>query len=204
MRYPNPRNRLRGLHDADQANVITGMQADGLTMNANLRYLPKRAFPTFVGQLDQIRQNQQHYRCKVWCAPFDFQTAIVAFGNFNATQNVFPGTCVWGLSFAALDGVASDFEIQIYDTCSGLAYFSEPVQGDLLRPDGTTDLVPVIIEPRYVTGNPHPALRINITNKAAVDQRCQLTIITAEPCEVMGPGTESLPKLPWQARGGVT
>ena len=86
-----------------------------------------------------------------------------------------------------------------------MSYFSEPVQGNLLRPlgtaAGTTNLYPVLIEPRLVSGMPHPQLKVNITNKSATDQRCQLCIYTAEPCSVMGPGYGPAVKLPWQARG---
>jgi hypothetical protein len=85
-----------------------------------------------------------------------------------------------------------------------MSYFSAPVQGDKLRPSGNaaggTNLYPVLIEPRLVSGDPHPQLKVNITNKASADQRCQLLIHTAEPCAVMGPGFGAQPRLPWEAR----
>lgn len=204
MRHPQPRNRGRGLADLDQSEITQHSEADGFTLNANLRYLPYRSFPLFLGNLDQIRQNKDNYRFRVLTLPYNLIDPIPAYENFDGGQTVQTGTCVWGLSFAALDGSASDFEVQIYDTCSGVPFFSEPINAGFLRPTGGTDLYPILIEPRLIVGNPRPSLRVNIANKASAGQRCQLAILCSEPCKVMGPGYGPIPQLPWDYAQGIT
>lgn len=202
-RFPSPRNRAAGLADLDQSAMLVETPADGFSMNMNLRYLPERYFPLSLGLLDQIRQHRDSFRMRILTLPYNLTAAIPAFENFDGAQNVLSGTCVWGFSFAALDGTESDFEIQVYDTCSGLAFFSQPVSGNMIRPNGTTGLFPYIVEPRLVTGRPKPALQVNIANKASSAQRCQLAILCSEPCDDQGYGNDRIPSFPWDYSGGT-
>ncbi len=199
QRHPSPRNRMSGHYDCDMTAAPMPMIADGFSMNSSLRYLPYRSFPLALGQLDELRQARANYREKLLCFPFDVSVPIPARENFDAGQYVNPGSILWGFSFAALDGNASDFDVNITDICAEEGYFEETVEATTLRPQavGTaTNLFPVLTEPRVLSGYPI-SIRVVIANKAAVDQRCQFVVHLAEPCSLQeGRVAQPLPKLP--------
>lgn len=204
-RQPNNRNRQIGVGDIDQSCLASYTPADGFTLNANLRYLPYRSFPLFVGQLDEIRAQANDYRMRVLTIPYNFNVPIGAYTEFTTIQSVTPGSVVYGLGFGVLDGEVTDFEVQIVDVCSNIPFFSEPIGAAALRPTGLTDTYPVLLEPRCVAGDGQTGLEVYITNKAAVAQRCQLLIYMAEPCWVQGPGIAAYPENPAQyGPGGTT
>lgn len=208
QRQPNPRNRMVGMADCDQTFVVGEMVADGFSMNAALRYLPYRYFPLALGQLDEIRQQTSNYRARWLVAPLDVTVAIPSFGSLDMTQRVNNGSILYGYNFAAVDGVVSDFEVNITEICNQEQQFDQTVDATCLRPTPAaaqgTDLFPVLFEPRELWGNPQPQLKIVITNKASSAQRCQLLIHLTEPCNAQGPGSGPLAPFPWdqpQVRG---
>lgn len=203
MRVPNTRNRMAGLNDLDQSSPGMETPADGFSMNADLRYLPYRSFPLFLGQLDELRQCKDEFRARYLTIPYQAGFAIPAYQTFDTGQRTSPGTIVWGLQFAALDGTPNDFRVQITDICSQSSFFSQALVASALRPSGVTDLYPVLIEPRCVSGGSNSGLKVEITNLAATSQRCQLVLMCAEPCSVQGSGPGAAPPFPWSYRDSV-
>lgn len=183
-RHPHPRNKKLGLADIDMSAEVQSVVADGISMNAALRFLPERSFPAFFGHLDYIRCNKDHYRARYVTLPFDASQPIEARDTNVTVQKLNVGSIVWGLNFDAVDGSLSDFEVQISDIHTSRKLWSQSVQATALSADGSTDLYPVIIEPLYMRAprGSDPKLKVEITNKASSDQRCQLLVLVAEPC----------------------
>ena len=201
QRQPSPRNRMAGLADLDQTFLPMEMPADGFSMNAALKYLPYRYFPLALGQLDELRVCAEEYRARWLVLPLDVTVPILAFDNFDSTQRVNNGSVLYGFNFVAVDGEVADFEVNISIICDQQQYFDQTVDATTLRPTPAaalgTDLFPVLFEPVCLWGNPYPQLKVVIANKADVDQRCQLLIHLAEPCQAQGSGSGPLPAYPW-------
>lgn len=201
-RVPMPRNQMKGLADYDMTFCPGVTPADGFSLNAALRYLPYRSFPLYLGQLDDLRCCRGEYRNRDFVIPFDLEITIPAFGTLPYQQQMHPGTIIWGLTFAAIDGEASDFTVQIKDLNTMIGdrcipyqfFYGDGTDANALRPNGPTtgaDLYPVLIEP-YKVEDPG-LINVLIGNKGSEAQRCQLCIRTAEPCSVMGRGMGPMP-----------
>jgi hypothetical protein len=191
---------MAGLMDQDMTWADAVTPADGFTMNAALRYLPYRSFPLFLGQLDELRQAREKYRHKQYVVPFDLNIPIEAFGTLHYQQPIRPGTYIYGWQFAAIDGVITDYTVQVRDTCSGYKFFeAEGTLATALRPSGPAgviDLYPVLIEPFEVKPPPQRLtglVDVWITNNASADQRCQFVLHCAEPCGRSGDWAKTLP-----------
>lgn len=201
QRQPSPRNRMAGLSDMDQTFTPGEMVADGFSMNAALRYLPYRYFPLALGQLDEIRARATQYRARWLVTPLDVRVPIPRNGSWDTTQRVNNGSILYGFNFAAVDGTVADYTVNIEELCSQQPWFDQRAEATSLRPTPAgvagTDLFPVLAEPRLLVGDPYPQLKITITNKADANQRCQLLMHLAEPCEAQGPGSGPLAPFPW-------
>lgn len=186
QRRPNPRNLKAGLADLDMSLRDLFVEPDGITVSAALRFLPERSYPIYYACLGELLARRCEFRARLLTIPHDVTVPIPGYGTSISTEEVQPGSVLWGWSFAAIDGDEEDFTLGLTDVCSAHSFFVAPVRGSLLRPDNTTGLYPVITAP-FEFRSAEPQLKVEITNLAATDQRCQFLLYLAEPCVVQQP-----------------
>lgn len=164
---------------------------DGFTLNAALLYLPNRFFPNALAQLDVLRR-AANYRARWHISPDDFNQPIAAYDTLQHQIHVNTGSYLWGWTFAIYTPVANqrpvevtaigNILVQITDSCSGIPFFSDFKTASDMRPNGNSQLWPVVLsQPRLIL---EPGLiNIEIANAAATPAYCQLLLHFAEPCE---------------------
>jgi hypothetical protein len=181
QRKPHPRNRKGGLADLDMSLRELFVTPDGITMSAGLKFLPERSYPVYYACLGEVLNSRCDYRARYVNLPHDADILIPAYGTSISTQEVQPGSWLWGWSFASLEDHPEDFTVQMTEVCSGHQFFVSPVRGTVMQPNGTTGLYPVLVPPFKFRAN-EPQIKVEITNRSSTDQRCQLLLCLAEPC----------------------
>lgn len=166
---------------------------DAFTLNPAIRYRPGYYVANALGSLDVLRRANT-YRPRWYIVPDDENATIPAYQTLEYQIRVTPRSYVWGLIanqynafFAPVNAV--DFWLQITDSCNGITFFSDFVQGRAFQTlqatvtDQRNAMLPhLLTQPRLIL---EPGLlAVEIANTAAVAVRPQVVIFTAEPCEV--------------------
>lgn len=167
---------------------------DGFLYSASMLYLPTTYRASALANMEVLRK-ARGYRTRWYIAPEDLQNPIAAYSQMEIQLQCQPGSYVWGLTFSApfaeVELASSFIRIQITDNCTETPFFSDYVQGAQLEPvTGSAHRHPTLIMPRIV-GQPG-TLSVELYNSAAVDIRCQLAILVAEPCVPPHEMTEAL------------
>lgn len=170
---------------------------DGFLLNPRIRYLPYRAAPMELGQMEALRR-AHNYRDQIFVHPPDgLTTPVPAYGQYNRQFRTTPNSYLWALSFwefASVGGEDSpltigagiapaDFSLQITDEASGSEIASEFISSKLFWP-GADGFMPQVLltQPRLFPT--HGLVSVRIANKAAVPHFCQLLLFFLEPCEL--------------------
>lgn len=156
--------------------------ADGFTMSASLRFLPKRYYALAVSSLYDIRTSISH-RPKSWLVPRDSTVPIPLMSTFTEQVKMVRHSVIWGFGFAAVNGTITDFTVDIEDPVAEYRLFQYPIGASYFRAgtNGAANLFPVILSEPYVV-NEQGVMVVRITNQAVEPLRCQLVIYVAEPC----------------------
>lgn len=172
---------------------------DGWLLNTRIRYLPYRAAPMQLGQMEALRR-AHNYRDQIFVLPPDgLQTPVPAYGQYNRQFRTTPGSYLWAMSFwefttAGGGGVGagqapSDFSLQITDEASGAEIASEFLSANLFWPGADGFLPQVMLtQPRLFTGDGLVSVRIANTDSAA--HFCQLLMYFLQPCELRNEGDQ--------------
>lgn len=173
---------------------------DGFLLNPSIRYLPYRATPMQLGQMEALRR-AHNFRDHLFVLPEALTDAIAGRGQLNQEIRVTPYSYLWALSFwefAEQEGdqtigapVAPDhFSLQITDQASGSEIASEFVSARAFWPGlaGAAPLYPklrlpqvLLTQPRIIAGE--GLLSVRIANTDSEDHNCQLVLYFLEPCE---------------------
>ena len=184
-------------HFLGAAGAAAGLPSiiDAFTLNPAIRYRPGYYMANALGSMDVLRRANT-YRPKWYIIPDDEQSTIPAYRTLEYQLRVTPRSYVWALMCNRFGLVApfgqiacTDVWVQITDTCNGISFFSDFVQGQAFTSlqatptDQRNQMLPhLLTQPRLVL---EPGLlAVDIANTAAVAIRPQLFIFTAEPCEV--------------------
>lgn len=170
---------------------------DGWALNASIRYLPYRATPMLLGQLEPLRR-AHNYRERIWVLPDDLTIAIPARGQFNRQIRVTPNSWLWGGTFYKFSNedeenlftpvAPDDLSLQIADDATGCQFGSEFITANSLFPGGGFSTPALLTQPRiFVKGG---LLSVEIANLAATDALCQLQLCFSEPCELRMEGSQ--------------
>jgi hypothetical protein len=171
---------------------------DGFTLNPAIRYRPGYYMANSLGSLDVLRRANT-YRPKWYVAPPDEDSTIPAYQTIQYQFRLNPRSYVWGIivnqfgvvaPFAQID--ADDVWVQITDSCTGIALFSDFVRGKAFQTlqatpaDERNAMLPYLLtQPRLVL---EPGLlNVELANTSSGIIRPQLVLFTAEPCEVASP-----------------
>jgi hypothetical protein len=165
---------------------------DGWLLNTRIRYLPFRATPMMLGQMEALRR-AHNLRDQIFVHPPDgLDTPIAAYGQYNRQFRTTPNSYLWALSFrefATLEGGTigdsippDDFSLQITDEASGAEIASEFITAKIFWPgsDGFLPQVP-LTQPRLFSGA--GLVSVRIANIDTVPHFCQLLMYFLEPCE---------------------
>lgn len=153
---------------------------DGFLYSATQLYLPTSYRASALVQMEVLRR-AKGYRTRWYTVPDELEQSVPAFGQVEFQVQVQPGTYVWGLAFAALDGDPASIYIQITDACTETPFLSDYETGANFEIN-TADLLiqaPFLITPRIV-GQPG-LLDVELYNSSADPITCQLVILCAEP-----------------------
>ena len=170
---------------------------DGFLDNLTTKYLPDRATPYQLGQLDGVRR-ANNLRMYSWVLPERVQDAIAARGQFEQEIRVIPNSYLFAIGFWEFEtpgeesealvgaGVAPDhFSLQITDQSAGDEIASEFISSRLFWPSTgeprTRMPYCLLDQPRIVAGS--GLLSVRIANTDSLPHFCQLVLYFVEPCE---------------------
>ena len=166
---------------------------DAFTLNPAIRYRPGYYIAHALASLDILRRANT-YRPRWYILPDDENATIPAYQTLEYQLRVTPRSYVWGLicnqynaGFGAINAV--DVWLQITDSCSGIGFFSDFIQGRAFQSlqatvtDQRNAMLPhLLTQPRLIL---EPGLlAVELANTSAAAIRPQLVLFTAEPCEV--------------------
>ena len=160
---------------------------DGFLYSASMLYLPTTYRASALANMEVLRM-ARGYRTRWYLTPEDLENPVPAFSQLEYQIQCQPGSYVWGITFSApfneinKDTKSSTFiYLQVTDDCTETPFFSDYTKGVQFEPvRGTAHRHPTLIMPRIV-GQPG-TLSVELYNSAAVDIRCQLALLVAEPC----------------------
>ena len=167
---------------------------DGFLYSASMLYLPTTYRASALANMEVLRK-ARGYRTRWYLSPEDLENPVLAYSQLEYQVRCQPGSYVWGVTFSAPFGeveLASSFiTVQVTDDCTETPFFSDYTKGVQFEPvTGSSKRHPTLIMPRIV-GLPG-TLTIELYNAAAVDIRCQLALLVAEPCVPPHEMTEAL------------
>lgn len=157
---------------------------DGFLYSASMLYLPTTYRASALANMEVLRR-ARGYRTRWYLVPEDLEEPIAAFSQMEYQVAMQIGSYVWGVSFSApfeeIENASRSIFIQVTDACTETPFFSDYTRGVQFEPvTGASHRHPTLIMPRLV-GQPG-TLNVEIYNSAAVDIRCQLALLVAEPC----------------------
>jgi hypothetical protein len=169
---------------------------DGFLYNPALRFAtPYDYYPTALGGLEILRRTAL-YRPRWYVIPDSINQPIAAYDTLEYQVSLTAGSYLWGYQFTQLVLEQSTFVVvagddmlvQITDACTGIPLFSDfVIDFGLLVPSGNALGRPIpnlLPAPRLVL---EPGLlNVEIANRSSGSITCQLLLLTAEPCTVMG------------------
>lgn len=151
---------------------------DAFTLNGFARENRTRFYEHAVDALAGLRAAADLV-FRVYSVPDDCTVAIAGYDTLYFQVSMVPGAWLWGLSFAAIDGLASDFLVQISDGYDQSRLFASHVHASQFRSDNAARLRPVLLTaPRQFSSG---QVNVEIANRVASDQRCQLLFWVSEP-----------------------
>ncbi len=165
---------------------------DGWLLNPRIRYVPYRAVPMQLGQMEALRR-AHNLRDRWVVLPGDFTTPIAGYGQFNKEIQVAPCSYLWSIAFREFGAEGThllgevappvDFSLQITDENSGAEIASEFVSAAIFWPGNDGFLSqPLLTQPRIIAGKGLVSVRIANSNKNS--KFCQLILYFLEPCEI--------------------
>lgn len=157
---------------------------DGFLYTASMLYLPTTYRASALANMEVLRR-ARGYRTRWYIVPEDLEEPIPAFSQMEHQISLQVGSYVWGITFSApfeeTEFASSSIFIQVTDACTETPFFSDYTRGVQFEPvTGAAHRHPTLIMPRLV-GQPG-TLDVELYNSAAVDIRCQIAILVAEPC----------------------
>jgi hypothetical protein len=157
---------------------------DGFLYSASMLYLPTTYRASALANMEVLRK-ARGYRTRWYLTPEDLENPVAAYSQMEYQVQCQPGSYVWGVTFSApfaeVENASSSIFIQVTDDCTETHFFSDYTRGVQFEPvAGSAHRHPVLIMPRIV-GQPG-TLSVELYNSAAVDIRCQLALLVAEPC----------------------
>lgn len=166
---------------------------DGFTLQPALQFLPYRYYPLALGGLEVLR------RAALWhprwfVIPDSINQPIQPYDTLEYQCSILGGSYLWGYQFTELSGgdvdpTAQNLLVQVTDACTGIAIWSDFVTDFALAvPNTGTALgapVPRLLPlPRLIL---EPGLiDVEISNRTGNEVTCQLLLLCAEPCAVVG------------------
>ena len=162
---------------------------DGWILNTAIRYLPFRATPMLLGQMEPLRR-AYNYRVRNWVVPDDLATTIPARGQLNRQIRVAPDSYLWAASlwqfisegpFLFIPIAPADLSIQITDETTGCQLSSEFISGRVFA-EGTGQIIPpLMMQPRLIAAP--GLLSVQLANTSASAVTAQLVLYFLEPCD---------------------
>lgn len=169
---------------------------DGWVLNPSIRYLPFRALPMLLGQLEPLRR-AHNYREQIIIVPDDLTVAIPARGQLNRQIRITPDSYLWGATFWEFTSedeehlfnpiAPSGLTLQITDDATGCQFGSEFIGAYSLNPSGAGakfSTTPVLLTQPRLFVKPG-LLSVEIGNLNTTDVFCQLALYFSEPCDRM-------------------
>lgn len=165
-------------------NSVERQLVDGFLYSGSMLYLPTTYRASALANMEVLRR-ARGYRTRWYLSPVDLDEPIPAYSQLEYQVQTQPGSYVWGVTFSAPFGeieLASSFIfVQVTDDCTETPFFSDYTRGVQFEPViGSAHRHPVLIMPRIV-GQPG-TLSVELYNSAAVNIKCQLALLVAEPC----------------------
>src|ERR1700677_1023348 len=172
---------------------------DGWLLNTQIRYLPYRATPMQLGQMEALRR-AHNLRDQLFVLPPDgLQIPIAAYGQFNRQVRITPNSYLWAINFwefASVGGGGSpltigagiaptNFSLQITDESTGSEIASEFISASAFWPGYSATFPNVqtaqclLTQPRLFIGDGLVSVRIANTDSAP--HFCQLVLYFLEP-----------------------
>lgn len=170
---------------------------DGFLFNPSIRYWPEQYMAGALAQMDTLRRANT-YRPRAYAIPDDFNQPIPAYGTLEYQIKVAGGSYLWGMQFrqysaAYAEQAPTNIVVQVTEACTGIA-----VSQEFYWPTGISEFSAA---PGLLGGIPMPFvlpqprlfvspgdINVELSNLAAAQQLCQLTLYFAEPCEVVEVG----------------
>ena len=175
---------------------------DGWILNPSIKYLPYRAVPMMLGQMESLRRahNRRNY---TYVVPANLLNSIAARGQLNDQIRIAANSYLRGVTFYKFDASFNPLaptllSLQITDDATGCQFGSEFIQAQAVypRPDvsvagitlssGTTPCL--LTQPRLFI---KPGLlAVEIANLDVVSVNVQLALYFSEPCEMVERGSQ--------------
>lgn len=160
---------------------------DGFLYSGSMLYLPTTYRASALANMEVLRK-ARGYQTRWYLSPVDLDEPIPAYSQLEYQVRCQPGSYVWGVTFSAPFHATGEeskdatfIYVQVTDDCTETPFFSDYTKGVQFEPViGTAHRHPTLIMPRIV-GLPG-TLSIELYNSAAVDIKCQLALLVAEPC----------------------
>jgi hypothetical protein len=150
---------------------------DGFNFNASIVNQPGRWPALAVARLREVLGDPARWRPRMYTAPRPGIT-LGARGQYIEQLAIVPGSVVWGVSFATLDGSsASDYLIQVEFDNEGLALSNAPVVATNYTPTGAYRPV-LLAEPKLLRTS---AVSVKFWNTANAARSCEFLLAVAEP-----------------------
>lgn len=166
---------------------------DGWILNPSIRYLPYRAMPMLLGQMEALRR-AHNLRNRMWVLPDNVEDSIPARGKYERQIRVTPGSYLWGMTFykfidnfgALFTPVApDDLSFQVTDDATGVQISSEFLSARAFwpgAPSARTTTPVLLTQPKLIVGQ--GLLAVEIANTNASPAFVQLCMYFLEPCEL--------------------
>lgn len=173
---------------------------DGWALNPSIRYLPFRATPMMLGQLEPLRRAHNR-RQWIVVLPDDLTVSIAARGQLNQQIRITPDSYLWGATFYRfttegpmapqfVPGAPTELSLQITDDATGCQFGSEFINAQALYPNPPAITLPLnggMITPLLLTQPrlfvKEGLLSVEIANHDSVEAFCQLALYFSEPCD---------------------
>lgn len=166
---------------------------DGFTLNPFTILAPYRYFAGALAQMEILRRAAT-YRSRWYAAPDDYNQPLQPYETFEMQVKVSAGSYLWGMRFISYDEnwaqvSPANVVVQVTDVCTGIPLFRE------FAPTGGFSFYTASGQQRGIS-IPHlmsqPRLflepgdvNVEMCNLGSTEQRCQLLLHFAEPCELV-------------------